>query len=73
MKKETNQIKLWIIPTLTLAVLGVMLMVGLLPVGTASARTETFTAHLSGAEQVPPFDTAATGQALFHFNSRAAS
>ncbi len=38
MKKETNQIKLWIIPTLTLAVLGVMLMVGLVPTAAHAAK-----------------------------------
>ena len=38
MKKETNQIKLWIIPTLTLAVLGAMLMVGLVPTAAHAAK-----------------------------------
>ena len=38
MRKKTNQIKLWIIPTLTLAVLGVMLMVGLVPTAAHAAK-----------------------------------
>lgn len=34
----------------------------------AAPAGQTFTAHLSGDEEVPPVDTDATGQAIFHLS-----
>jgi hypothetical protein len=36
---------------------------------TQALRPENFHAHLSGAEEVPPVDTQATGQAIFQLRS----
>jgi hypothetical protein len=39
-----------------------------LRIAPASPRANNFTAHLTGAEEVPPVDTQAQGQAAFKFN-----
>ena len=51
---------------LVLALLTTLLMLAIAP--GAMARPTTYTAHLSGAEEVPPVDTDATGQTVLRLN-----
>jgi hypothetical protein len=49
--------------------LSVFLLISLLAtVGTASAANRNFVAHLSGRAEVPPVETLAQGQAIFHLS-----
>lgn len=49
--------------------LSVFLLIALLAtVGTASAANRNFVAHLSGRAEVPPVETLAQGQAIFHLS-----
>ena len=42
-------------------------------VGAVGAQPSNFRAHLVGAEENPPVDTTATGQAIFQFNASGSS
>jgi hypothetical protein len=56
---------------IVVAIILVALLVGVVLVGTVlaqSSRATNFVAPLSGAEEVPPADTRARGQATFHLN-----
>ena len=51
--------------------LAVVLALALIPLGTGSAQQRTaWVAYLSGAEEVPPINTQATGQVTFELNAQ---
>src|SRR5262245_17918383 len=51
--------------------LAVALALALIPLGTGSAQQRTaWVAYLSGAEEVPPINTQATGQVTFELNAQ---
>lgn len=46
----------------------ILLVLLIAPAAMAGASSRNFTAHLTGAEEVPPVETAATGQTVFQLS-----
>ena len=50
-------------------IVGVVSLLAVSVVGAAPSDSRNFTAHLKGANEIPPRDTDATGQAIFQLNA----